>query len=89
MGWEFSFFGIFILCNLYIVYQVFQDIGIRKREVQDEDIIGLSIVILMLILAVISAIEVSSFYKSIMSQENKPIKESIDDIKGHQDEDLL
>ena len=49
-------------------------------------IITLVITVFILILAVFLAIEASSLYKRILNQKERDYIDSIDDIKGQQDE---
>lgn len=82
---SFTLFSVLI----YVLYKIYQDIFSRQRDIQDEDIVGFTIVFIMLVLSVISAIEVSAFYKNVICLKDDTVYDSIEDIKGYQDEEDL
>ncbi|GEM_PF-3214568 len=75
--------SLYVLYTFYIMY--FDSIGIFRANI----LVPLVVFSLGLILAIGLAIEQSLLYKAIVNYEERSLGDSIDDIKGHQEDDDL
>ncbi|GGD12559.1 hypothetical protein [Hyunsoonleella pacifica] len=82
-------FSLTLFCfSLYFLYLIYLRFGNFNRDMDINMIVTLSVVIFILLVAVFLAIEVSTLYKRIINQDVRNYVDSIDDIKGHQNEDF-
>ncbi len=80
-------FSLTLFCfSLYFLYFIYISFENFDGTIRNSMIITLVITVFILILAVFLAIEASSLYKRILNQKERDYIDSIDDIKGQQDE---
>lgn len=75
-------FGLYFLYFIYISYASFEG------NMEGSIIITLTITILILLVGVFLALETSALYKRILNQKERDYIDSIDDIKGNQNEEV-
>lgn len=82
-------FSIALFCfSLYFLYFIYSVLYGLNRMVYSDYLFPLAICLYVLLVAVFLAIEASVLYKRFKNLEVQRITDSIDDIKGHQDEDF-
>ncbi|GAL71466.1 hypothetical protein JCM19302_1144 [Jejuia pallidilutea] len=82
-------FSISLFCfSLYFIYFIFISYANFEAGMQNSILITLAITILILLVGVFLALETSTLYKRILNQKERDYIDSIDDIKGHQEEDF-
>jgi peptidoglycan/LPS O-acetylase OafA/YrhL len=82
-------FSISLFCfSLYFIYFIYISYANFEAGMQNSILITLAITILILLVGFFLALETSTLYKIILNQKERDYIDSIDDIKGHQEEDF-
>ncbi|SER03870.1 hypothetical protein SAMN05421824_2861 [Hyunsoonleella jejuensis] len=80
-------FSIMLFCfGLYFLYFIYISYVSLERNLGSGILITLAITVLILLVGVFLALETSALYKRIVSQKEREYIDSIEDIKGQQDE---
>jgi len=81
-------FSISLFCfSLYFLYFIYISYANFDRSMENSVLIKLAITILILLVGVFLALETSALYKRILNQKERNYIDSIEDIKGQQEED--
>ncbi len=81
-------FSITLFCfSLYFLYLIYTSYVNLEGDMKSSMVIALAVTVLILLLAVFLALETSALYKRILNQNERDYVDSIEDIKGYDNEE--